>query len=651
MRAMKSLPRDQLEALVREVESDAYGFALALDLNPAAAGRVLAEAFGDEARLFVTSRNLSELRENLRTRIRVQAGHRSKETMPYGPAPVTPDLHARLVDRVEEQQYVEPTGRRKAVLVGLLAGCVIAALVAVEWIRLDALASAQPTIRDASPAANWVGVPTSGVFMVSFGRYPSGEPRLRVQPADVRLGPVDWNGRTLVVGYLGLHNAAHYQLILDADYTSRFRDTGHYQKRWSFTTEGYPIVATVDPANDATVARRNGQLTITFNHQPSVNPLVSLTPADGTLEPGTWSGATWIVRYSGLKPLASYQAMVTVDYGVAKANIRRSWAFTTEPGIPPAGTPVIWYTSTNPWNSADVPRMVALDWQGQVVGTMYQPVTVQSPDGSIVGTTTGTYLTAAGERLSALSGIPYFPVIADDNASVCELSNTIGGRALDQLWLTTGPVSGPLHAVAPVGGFGARSGVGIIACSALNDRAVIADTGMNGTNGVRVIALSTGRVLYQHAYAVATSTVFSSHDARYLAELMPVAGSEGAPFTTVIRRTADGTVVARLDGRLAMRFSWDDRAVVTTMPLSQPTGRQLQLQEWQTGKVIWRLPTPAGQGEPVFALAQPHGTKIAIASWSQTDTGAPDQLWLVDADGNATQVLSEPFYPVSVSGF
>jgi hypothetical protein len=646
---MKSLPRDQLEALVREIESDAYGYALALDALPDSAARLLLAAFAGEAWSLARSPDIAGLNERLRKRMQSRSSGRH-DPLSYDPVPVPTELHTRLVDCVEELQFVEPPGRRKAVLLSLVGAALVLGLIAIEWIRLDALAAARPTIRHAIPAAGASEVPTRGEFIVSFGRQPSARPQLRLQPANGRLGAVGWDGRTLVVSYLGLRNAAHYELILGADYTSRFNETGHYQTRWGFTTEGYPTVEKVDPVDGATVVARNGVLAIDFNHQPAVEPRVSLMPPDGTVQPGSWKGTAWSVAYTGLKPLTHYQVAIVVDYGAVRANIHRSWTFTTEPGMPPAGVPVLWHADDDPANPINQVRMIALDWNGTVVGTMYQPVTIQSVDGSIVGTTDGTYFNRDGTRLGVLSGIAYSPVIADDDRSACELSNTVGGRAMDQLWLMTGPVSGPLRPVAPVGSFSGQLGPGIIACSALNDRAVIAYSGVGGTSAVKVVALSSGRVVYQQTYTLATSNVVSSHDGRYLAEQMPVAGSMGAPSTTLIRRTADGAVVARLDQHVAFRFSWDNRRVVATTPYAAGAVNVVSLIDWQSGRVLWTLPSTPGQGQPLFAWAEPNGTKMAVAG-SSNAAWPLDTLWLVDADGQATKVLSETFYPASISGF
>jgi hypothetical protein len=649
MRTMKFLPRDQVEALVREVEREAYGYALAVDTLPDSAAGVLLEAFAGEAPSFARSPDPANISDRLRRRMQSRSPRRATPVT-YDPVPVPAELHTRLVDCVEEQQFVEPTGRRKAILLSLLGAALVLGLIAIEWVRLDALAAARPTITNATPAAGARDVPLRGDLIVNFGHRLTARPRLRLEPADGTLATGNWDGTTLVVGYAGLRYAARYQLVLDADYVSRYKDSGQYEKRWSFVTERYPILESVDPPGGGTVVARNGVLSIEFNDQPTVEPRVTLDPPDWTVHAQSWNGSTWTVPYEGLRPSTRYHATVVVDYGVASANLRQSWTFTTEPGQPPPGTPVLWHSGNDPANHASVQRTLALDWNGNVVGSIYQPVTIQSTDGSIVGTADGSYFDRDGGRLSLLSGIPYYPVVADDDRSVCELSGNVNGRAMDQLWLMTGRVDGPLHAVAPVGSSSGQSGLGIIACSALNDRAVIAYSGVGGTSAVKVIALSSGRVVYQQTYTLATSNVVSSHDGNYLAEEIPVAGSMGAPSTTLIRRTADGAIVARLDRQVAVRFSWDDRRVVTSTPYVAGQANVVTLMDWQSQRVVWTLPSSPGQGQPVFAWAEPNGTKVAIAG-SGNAAWPLDALWLVDADGQARKVLSETFYPASLSGF
>ena len=659
---MKSLPRLQIDALVRDVEADAYGLARVVAPN-ADGDSLLLRAVAAEARSF-PSATRPDLEQRLRRRIRSLAAQETAPRYqlrwtwrraelapppPHASVAVPAALHVRLVDAVEELQDVEPTARRKTILLSLLVAGLVGVAVGAAWVRWDALAAARPTIRQASPAAGADAVPTRGALRISFDRSPADQPRLHVEPVDGVLGPTLWDGQTLIVPYLALHNDSHYTLVVDANFRSRFNDRGHFQTRWSFRTEGYAIIISPRPGDIEELMPRNGTFSINFDHAGDFEPNVTIEPADGRIEPGSWFGVSWTLKYAGLKASTRYRAVVVVDFGVPRANIRRAWTFTTEPGTPPTGVPVLWHSGNDPGNPSNPARMLALDWNGNLVGTMYQPVTVQSPDGSVVGTADGTYLEGSGARLSELSSTEFYPVIADDDQSVCELSATVGGRAMGQLWLLTGPLAGPLRAVAPMGSLGGSSGFGIIACSTLNDRAVIVYGGTGGQTIVKVIALSSGRVVFQPVSTVAVSNVVSSRDGRYLAEQMPVGRSLGAPSRTVIRRTADGAIVATIENQVVVRFSWDDQRVVAATAYQSGVPSEVSLIAWQSSHVLWTMSLTDGEGQPVVAWAEPNGSKMAVASSSRA--GWPlDRLWLVDANGQATMVLSDRFYPASVNG-
>jgi hypothetical protein len=547
-------------------------------------------------------------------------------------------------------------------LLGLGGVVLVAALAAFIWVRADALASAQPKVTDLNPVAGAKEVPVIGDFKVTFGSRPVGTPTLRLEPSEGVLESPHWDGSTLIVSYSGLRLATHYQLVLGADYRSRFKDIGHLVKRWSFSAEGYPILVKVGPTDGQAIVARIGALSIDFNHRPPIDPQVQIVPADGSLETGHWTGTTWIVGYAGLKPVTTYQVTALVDYGVPAANIRHQWAFTTEPGAPPAGTPVIWYSLSSPWQSlADPQRLVAINWSGTMVGTIYQmPVTQQSPDGSVLATPTGEYFDRTGTLMRTPSARTYYPsVLADDNRSLCELGPSASSASPGEQWVFIGRPDGTPRRVALAGVIndvmGARTGFGILACSVLSDRVVLANFGSMGITGVRVLALSSGRVLYQHSYSGSPTSLVSSHDGKYLAEQTSTYDPSGQPMTatSLIRRTSDGRVMARIDNQQVVRFSWDDRRVVTAQVFIGVGSNDIELVEWQTGKTLWRqLGNPAQQGaRPVAAIAQPNGLGMAIAFGSQPSSGDVDQLWLVGADGQATQAVNEVFYPAFYAGF
>jgi len=68
--------------------------------------------------------------------------------------------------------------------------------------------------------------------------------------------------------------------------------------------------------------------------------------------------------------------------------------------------------------------------------------------------------------------------------------------------------------------------------------------------------------------------------------------------------------------------------------------------DWQKGKILWQQ---VG-GSPVNSMAQPNGPNVVI-SIGGPQGGDVNQLWLVAADGHATQVVRGAFYPAFNAGF
>ena len=656
---MKFLDRRDVDSLVRELEAGAYGLARAERGDAERADALLLEAFTNVAPWFPRSQDAEMLRQRLHGRIRQRTAplaHRNGQH-PTEPVAIDDSLHARIVDLVEEHQSDEPLGQRKAVLGAIAGVAIVSALVALVWTRFDALTAARPTLTDMTPPPNATEVATQGDLVLNFGRKPSAKPSIRLQPADGVLDSPSWDGKTLAVSYRGLRLATTYSIVVAADYRSRFQDAGHFEQRWSFTTEGYPVLRRVTPLDGAATVFRNGQLSIEFNHRPPVEPRVSLVPGGSTLS-GVWNGSVWTVPYTGLAPLTWYRASLVVDYGVPRANIHYAWTFLTEPGPPPAGVPVMWYSTSSPWaRNGDPVRLVALDWAGNLVGTLYQAGPVaQSADGSTLSTQDGRYIDRSGMTMGRDAG-SYPGFFADDGRSICQLAGPTGTNdPSGALWLFVGPINGSPRRVALAGQAGARSGPAILACSVLNDRAVLMDSGPGGTYDVHVVSLSSGRLIYQRTYAAQSSVwVLSSRDGRYLAEQTQNYGAPGQTTTayTIIRRTSDGAVMARLDNRRVVRFSWDGGRVITG-PMSADIGvNEIDLVDWRTGKTLWRLPSASNSGsdQAVFATAQPNGADMMLARASQPGSGALDQLWLVHPDGTVAQLLNETFYPLFASSF
>jgi hypothetical protein len=151
------------------------------------------------------------------------------------------------------------------------------------------------------------------------------------------------------------------------------------------------------------------------------------------------------------------------------------------------------------------------------------------------------------------------------------------------------------------------------------------------TSEVRILTLSTGALIYQHQYpsGQVASSMVASHDGRYLAEQTMSTDAQGhqAYGDTLIRRTSDGTVVARLVGQNVAAFSWDGSRVITMPGSNSANNHEVRLVDWQHGQILWRLaPTePAGSSVGdyyVFALARPGGTDLMVGAAVRPGSGS-----------------------------
>ncbi len=566
-------------------------------------------------------------------------------------ARVSPPLHAQIIQRIDRRAPV-PSHRLVTQLAAAAAIILVVAgaLGVVLKLRADELAKAAPRVTSVFPADGATSVPLKGEFRVTFASRPAGSPTLRAE---------EWADSTLVVKYAGLHPSAHYELILTADYRSHLGDRGQFEKRWGFTAEGPAQIASTTPAAGETGAARNGQLSIRFVRRPVVDPMVQLDPPDGSMEKGQWTDTTWAVNYLGLQALRAYRATLDLDFGNVAANFHYEWSFTAEPGAPPKNIPLIWYgTSSRPSTPEDAARpyrMVALDWNGTLVGTLYTTgPAAQAPDGTRLFVGTG-YVDQAGTVLAPALGPKGGPGFADDSRHVCAMGTAPGSVPSgngEPAWLFTGQLGSVLHRVAQFGTYGGQSGPRIVACSYQNDRGAIVQEVIAWTSEVRVFALSTGLLLYQHQYpsGQVDSLLVASHDGRYLAEQTMTTDAQGRVYgDTLIRRTSDGTVVARLAGQHVVAFSWDGSRVITMPAHGSVDNREVRLVDWQHGQVLWRLAEPAGIAPDlayVSTLARPGGMDFMVGVAADGTGRSPvDQLWLVHANGTATVVAKGPIFP------
>jgi hypothetical protein len=418
-----------------------------------------------------------------------------------------------------------------------------------------------------------------------------------------------------------------------------------------------PRVSLVSPANGATEVPINGEFRVTFAKRSAALPELTHSPADGSQATPRWDGSTLVVGYSGLRARQRYDIAVNADYASGfggKGHFEKRWTFTTELGPPPAGIPLIWYSTTSPVGATPQPgSLIALDWNGVVVGKLHTTGGAnQSPDGSRLDVAGLGYVDQAGQTIAAVQVDKGGPGWSDDSRHLCVVRTADGGIPQgngEPAWLFAGPLEGPLHRVAQAGQFGGQSGAAAIACSFLSDRAVVVETVLIGASDVWVIKLSTGALLYHRQYANGlTPSILASHDGKYLAEqtaIPPVGMGLPAYGPTVIRRVSDGKEVARLDKQTVVAFSWDGSRVVTTPAVGTTAPNEARLVDWQSGTVLWRLPGPSANPccPMVYALARPNGTDMVVGFGPQSTDGI-DQLWLVNASGAARSIAKGPLW-------
>jgi hypothetical protein len=420
-----------------------------------------------------------------------------------------------------------------------------------------------------------------------------------------------------------------------------------------------PRVSSISPADGATGVPLTGEFRVTFAKRPATLPELTHVPADGSQAAARWDGSTLVIGYSGLHTRQRYEVAVKSDYTSAfggKGHFEKRWAFTTQLGPPSAGAgPLIWYQTSRLANPVPQPtQLIALDWNGAVVGTLtVSGGANQLPDGSRlwVGDNLIDQTGAVVGQLTILKGGPTW---GDDSRQRCQMSTASGNGPTGQsstepAWLFAGPIGSPMHRVAQVGEYGGQTGPYVAACSPLSDRAVVVQNAIMSAREVWVLRLSTGAVLYHLVYSSqqVSTIIVASHDGRYLAEEL-ISSDPQAPLgfgDTQIRRISDGAIVARLTRQAVVGFSWDGTRVITTPAYQSGAPNEVRVVDWQRSQILWRSSLPQGP-QPglgrVDVLARPDSADVAIAIGLASTNGQPDQyegIWLVRGDGTARQVV------------
>ncbi|MHB8612034.1 MAG: hypothetical protein ACYDAL_06345 [Candidatus Dormibacteraceae bacterium] len=319
-------------------------------------------------------------------------------------------------------------------------------------------------------------------------------------------------------------------------------------------------------------------------------------------------------------------------------------------GPPPAGVPLLFLKDPNhpSW-------LIGFDWTGKPRGTVKLDPAIGSvgmaPDGQSfsvgVGAKggTGELLDRLGQPVAGSGSIPgkAGPIWADDNLHMCGVSLDDQTFEWSLITVLPGQPVKPVAVLARDQGVG-QSGIRLASCSFHNDRAVAVRTTIAWPAESWVVRLSDGKVLSHATYERVLSNIIGSADGALVAENSTKSTGDpaaGGP-KLIIRRVADGSVVASLDPTLGvLAFSGDDSLVlVTTAPWIGGQPIHLAVVDVKSASIVWRYDGPRELGS---YLAQPGGTDFAIAlrivsvSPSQVEDLTRNVL-IVGGDGATTPI-------------
>jgi hypothetical protein len=327
-------------------------------------------------------------------------------------------------------------------------------------------------------------------------------------------------------------------------------------------------------------------------------------------------------------PVAALPSPVTADYGP-----------------PPAGVQLLWVHDPNHpgW-------LIGFDWTGKPRGTVKLSQQVgqfdrlsQAPDGSAFGYEPNgkggyhLFVDQLGNPIGSAGSSVFYQseMWADDSRHLCTLDPGRGqwGLGLAQ----PGAAPNPVNEVALDPSSLARSGIiafSFAACSARNDRAVIAYSYPGRPTAYSVVRVSDGAILQQRTYPPGqVENVTASMDGSLIAENSAV---------TTIRRTSDLSLVTSLDPTLrVLAFSADDSSVlVSTAPMGGGLAADQEVLDLQSRAVMWR-----GEGtSTISAIAvQPGGNTFAVGLL--TDGNPPGTILVIYGDGSRPAKLPGLFTP------
>ena len=192
-----------------------------------------------------------------------------------------------------------------------------AALGSALLLPLTACGGDPPQIVDYSPQRNSLDVSTALPIRITFDHdvdRQSVASRLHLTPSTP--GSVRWlNGHQLEYSHPTLRTSTTYEVALDAGYRDPAGNTYNLRHRWSFTTEGSPIVTGTSPGTGDSDIDPSSYLTLDFTRAMDLATLkaaVALSPTvpvDVRLDPADSRRAILAPRQL-LSPNTDYQLLV-----------------------------------------------------------------------------------------------------------------------------------------------------------------------------------------------------------------------------------------------------------------------------------------------------------------------------------------------------
>ncbi len=241
------------------------------------------------------------------------------------------------------------------------------------------------------------------------------------------------------------------------------------------------------------------------------------------------------------------------------------------------------------------------------------------------------------------------PVWADDGRTLCRTMPETAGVTGVPATLQLESVGGQWRSIGQYGTAAESLGVGIAACSTLNDRAVLLQAHYQGGGAsvIWVVQLSTGRVLWSRTYPLngtAKIDVAASRDGSLVAVGQSTCCPRSGVATTLYGPSGEllGTFEGHAGGYAGQAFSWDGSRIVLASGADES---QVSIVDVRTKSTVWRAP----DGQKVAGVAvEPGGeNRLGLVLNNLGAFAGPDgyvpagNLYLVDSAGGSKEMPFE----------